>query len=212
MYLEKKSNNKRKWRLRLLGIIVLFITFITCSTNVLAGNQKEEDLKEETKNLMSKSISDLAPKFKSFKDIKEEYNWMVIINGELSKAIPEKIDREDFIKSVHYEATRAGLDPLLVLGLIKVESAFQKYAISSVGARGYMQVMPFWINVIGQKEHNLFHMRTNLRYGCTILKHYLDRENGNMFLALGRYNGSRGKDTYPNAVLKGMTEFKGKIK
>lgn len=209
MYLEKKSNNRSKCRLRLSVIIVLFII---CSTNVLAGNQKEEDLKEETKNLMSKSISDIAPKLNSFKDIKEEYHWMVIISGELSKAIPEKIDREDFIKSVHYEATRAGLDPLLVLGLIKVESAFQKYAISSVGARGYMQVMPFWINVIGQKEHNLFHMRTNLRYGCTILKHYLDRENGNMFLALGRYNGSRGKDTYPNAVLKGMTEFKGKIK
>jgi soluble lytic murein transglycosylase-like protein len=209
VYLEKKSNNRSKCRLRLSVIIVLFII---CSTNVLAGNQKEEDLKEETKNLMSKSISDIAPKLNSFKDIKEEYHWMVIISGELSKAIPEKIDREDFIKNVHYEATRAGLDPLLVLGLIKVESAFQKYAISSVGARGYMQVMPFWINVIGQKEHNLFHMRTNLRYGCTILKHYLDRENGNMFLALGRYNGSRGKDTYPNAVLKGMTEFKGKIK
>lgn len=125
MYLEKKSNNRSKCRLRLSVIIVLFII---CSTNVLAGNQKEEDLKEETKNLMSKSISDIAPKLNSFKDIKEEYNWMVIISGELSKAIPEKIDREDFIKSVHYEATRAGLDPLLVLGLIKVESAFQKYA------------------------------------------------------------------------------------
>lgn len=208
MYLRNKKEIIKN-RSKLLLMIVLFFSF--CSGS-FAGNQKEEDLKEETKNLMSRSLSDLAPKFNSFKDIKEEYNWMVIINGELGKAIPEKVDREDFIRSLHYEATRAGLDPLLVLGLIKVESAFQKYAISDVGARGYMQVMPFWVRVIGQNDHNLFHMRTNLRYGCTILKHYLDREDGNVFLALGRYNGSRGKDTYPNLVLRGMMEFKRKIK
>lgn len=207
--------NKKKYlkenRNKLLLAMIFFVTSFSFISNTYAGHQREEDLKEETKTLMSRNLSDFAPNFNSFKDIREEYNWMIIFSKELSKVMPEKKDREDFLKSVHYEATRAGLDPLLVLGLIKVESAFQKYAVSDVGARGYMQVMPFWLNVIGQSNHNLFHMRTNLRYGCTILKHYLERENGNMFLALGRYNGSRGKDVYPNAVLRGMTEFKRKI-
>ena len=103
--------------------------------------------------------------------------------------------------TVHYEAKRAGLDPQLVLGLIQVESAFRKYAVSPVGARGYMQVMPFWIGVIGGKEDNLFHMRTNLRYGCVILRHYLDVEKGDLYRALGRYNGSVGRPQYPNTVL-----------
>lgn len=207
--------NKKKYlkenRNKLLLAMIFFVTSFSFISNTYAGHQREEDLKEETKTLMSRNLSDFAPNFNSFKDIREEYNWMIVFSKELSKVMPEKKDREDFLKSVHYEATRAGLDPLLVLGLIKVESAFQKYAVSDVGARGYMQVMPFWLNVIGQSNHNLFHMRTNLRYGCTILKHYLERENGNMFLALGRYNGSRGKDVYPNAVLRGMTEFKRKI-
>jgi soluble lytic murein transglycosylase-like protein len=101
---------------------------------------------------------------------------------------------------VHYEATRAGLDPQLVLGLIEVESSFNKYAVSNSGARGYMQVMPFWVKEIGTKGQNLFHLRVNLRYGCAILRHYLDMENGNLFRALGRYNGTLGKSGYPNLV------------
>src|SRR5262249_60849656 len=103
--------------------------------------------------------------------------------------------------SLHYEATRAGLDPQLVLGLIQVESAFRKYAVSTAGAMGFMQVMPFWVKLIGDKEQNLFHLRTNLRYGCTILRFYLDQENGDLYRALGRYNGSLGKPEYPNMVL-----------
>ena len=94
---------------------------------------------------------------------------------------------------MHYEATRAGLDPQLVLGVIHHESGFKKYAVSIADARGYMQVMPFWTKLIGGAEHNLFHLRTNLRYGCVILRHYLDRENGDLFRALGRYNGSLGR-------------------
>jgi soluble lytic murein transglycosylase-like protein len=101
---------------------------------------------------------------------------------------------------VHYEATRAGLDPELVLGLIEVESGFKKYAVSSAGARGYMQVMPFWVDDIGLGDQNLFHLRTNLRYGCTILRHYLDMEKGDLYRALGRYNGSLGQAEYPNLV------------
>src|SRR6185436_10656780 len=108
--------------------------------------------------------------------------------------IPDRKTRIDFLKTVHYEAIRSGLDPQLVLGLIQVESGFRKYAVSSAGARGYMQVMPFWINVIGgNADHNLFHLRTNLRYGCVILRHYLDMEKGDLYRALGRYNGSVGR-------------------
>ncbi len=101
--------------------------------------------------------------------------------------------RIEFLKTVHYEATRAGLDPQLVLGLIQVESGFRKYAVSSAGARGYMQVMPFWLRLIGRRTNNLFHLRTNLRFGCTILRHYLDIEQGDLYRALGRYNGSLGQ-------------------
>ncbi|HET9700754.1 MAG TPA: lytic transglycosylase domain-containing protein, partial [Burkholderiales bacterium] len=107
----------------------------------------------------------------------------------------------EFLTTVQYEATRAGLDPQLVLGVIQVESNFRKYAVSTAGARGYMQVMPFWVKQIGGEHHNLFHLRTNLRYGCVILRHYLDLENGNLFRALGRYNGSLGLADYPNLVL-----------
>ena len=116
--------------------------------------------------------------------------------------MPDRRAREEFLVTVHYEAKRAGLDPQLVLGLIQVESNFRKYAVSSAGARGYMQVMPFWVKLIGQPGQNLFHLRTNLRYGCVILKHYLDIENGDFFRALGRYNGSLGQADYPNMVVR----------
>jgi soluble lytic murein transglycosylase-like protein len=107
----------------------------------------------------------------------------------------------DFLQTLWYESRRAGLEVPLVLGLIQVESGFRKYAISSVGARGYMQVMPFWTRLIGDGDvARLFHVQTNLRFGCVILRHYLDRERGDLFMALGRYNGSRGKDKYPNLV------------
>jgi soluble lytic murein transglycosylase-like protein len=101
---------------------------------------------------------------------------------------------------VRYEAQRAGLDPHLVMGLIQVESGFRKHAVSSAGARGYMQVMPFWVKLIGSPSSNLFHLRTNLRFGCTILRHYLDIEKGDLYRALGRYNGSLGRPEYPNMV------------
>jgi soluble lytic murein transglycosylase-like protein len=109
--------------------------------------------------------------------------------------------RIDFLKTVHYEATRAGLDPQMVLGLIQVESGFKKYAVSYAGARGYMQIMPFWTDLIADGDtRKLFDMHTNIRMGCVILRHYLDLEKGDVYMALGRYNGSRGKPEYPNAV------------
>ena len=124
------------------------------------------------------------------------------LSGRLRSRQPDFNQRKEFLQTVWYESRRAGLDPGLVLGLIQVESAYRKYAVSIVGARGYMQVMPFWTRLIGNGDpSSLFHMQTNLRFGCVILRHYLERERGDLFLALGRYNGSRGKPEYPNAVL-----------
>jgi soluble lytic murein transglycosylase-like protein len=112
--------------------------------------------------------------------------------------------RLGLLRTVHYEATRSGIDPQLLLALIQVESNFRKFAVSSAGARGYTQVMPFWIDHIGQKGDNLFNLRTNLRYGCVILRHYLDIEKDNLWRALGRYNGSLGKPEYPQLVFNAL--------
>lgn len=150
---------------------------------------------------MQKSVSDNASPRLVFTTLAEGHSWLAEMSARLEKRIPDKAVRLDFLKTVHYEATRAGLDPQLVLGLIQVESGFKKYAVSSAGARGYMQVMPFWVRLIGTAEQNLFHLRTNLRYGCTILRHYLDIEKGDLFRALGRYNGSLGRAEYPNLVV-----------
>jgi soluble lytic murein transglycosylase-like protein len=136
-----------------------------------------------------------------FATAEEGEAWLAEMSARLQKRIPDAAYREDLLRTVHYEATRAGLDPQMVLGLIQVESGFKKYAVSSVGARGFMQVMPFWARSIGAADHNLFMLRTNLRYGCTILRHYLDIERGDVYRALGRYNGSLGKPEYPNLVL-----------
>jgi soluble lytic murein transglycosylase-like protein len=122
------------------------------------------------------------------------------MSARLSRRIPDRKTRTDFLTTAHYEARRAGLDPQLVLGLIEVESGFRKYTVSKSGARGYMQVMPFWTGLIGRKGDNLFKLRVNLRYGCVILRHYLDIEKGNLYRALARYNGSLGKPAYPRAV------------
>jgi len=150
---------------------------------------------------MQKSVSDSAAPRLIFKSETEAYSWLGEMSRRLEKRIPDKDFRIDFLKTVHYEATRAGLDPQLVLGLIQVESGFKKYAVSSVGARGFMQVMPFWVRSIGAPDQNLFHLRVNLRYGCTILRHYLDIEHGDLYRALGRYNGSLGQPQYPNMVV-----------
>jgi soluble lytic murein transglycosylase-like protein len=116
--------------------------------------------------------------------------------------------RREFLQTVWYESQRSGLEPSLVLGLIQVESGFRKFAISSAGARGFMQVMPFWTRVLAEGDVSvLFQAQTNLRFGCVILRHYLDIENGDMVMALGRYNGSRGQTPYPNAVLAAQRQW-----
>ena len=186
--------------MQFLRIFLVFTAFISANIAV-AGNQREEPLSNSVKALMQKSISDLASPRLIFASETEGQAWMSDMSQRMAKRLPDVTYRQEFLRSVHYEATRAGLDPQLVLGLIQVESAFKKYAVSSVGARGYMQVMPFWVKTIGNTDHNLFHLRLNLRYGCTILRHYLDIERGDLYRALGRYNGSLGKPQYPNLVV-----------
>ncbi len=182
--------------MRALGLLLLSLSL--CAH---AGGQREEELSASVRASLQKSISDTAPPRLVFSNEQEAYNWLAEMSRRLEKRIPDRDFRIDFLKTVHYEATRAGLDPQLVMGLIQVESGFKKYAVSSVGARGFMQVMPFWVRSIGSPDQNLFHLRINLRYGCTILRHYLDIEKGDLYRALGRYNGSLGKPEYPNMVV-----------
>ena len=139
-----------------------------------AGNQKYEPLAASVQSQMQSTISDEATPFLAFETVEEARAWLAAMSKKLERRIPDRTTREELLITVHYEAKRAALDPQLVLGLIQVESNFRKYAVSSAGARGYMQVMPFWVKQIGKPGHNLFHLRTNLRYGCVILKHYLE--------------------------------------
>lgn len=180
---------------------IFFTAMLLFALNAHAGRQIEEPLSNSVKALMQKSISDNAAPRLVFATEVEGQRWLAEMSQRLKKRIPDQAYREDLLRTVHYEATRAGLDPQMVMGLIQVESGFKKYAVSSVGARGFMQVMPFWVKSIGAPDHNLFHLRLNLRYGCTILRHYLDIEKGDLYRALGRYNGSLGRPEYPNLVL-----------
>lgn len=179
----------------------LIAAILLCGASAaFAGAQKYEPLSASVQGALHKAVSDSRPSVSSFKTSMDAVDWLGEMSRRLEKRIPNRDYRIDLLRSVHYEATRAGLDPQLVLGLMQVESGFRKYAVSSAGARGYMQVMPFWLKLIGRPEDSLFDLRTNLRYGCTILRHYLDIEKGNLYRALGRYNGSLGKPEYPNMV------------
>jgi len=178
----------------------LLSTLLLVAGPAVAGAQKYEPLAASVQAAMYSAVSDRKPPASSFRNPVEAVYWLEEMSGRLTKRMPNQESRLAFLRAVHYEATRAGLDPQLVLGLIQVESGFKKYAVSSAGARGYMQVMPFWVKLIGGRNDNLFHLRMNLRYGCTILKHYLDIERGDLFRALGRYNGSLGRAEYPDAV------------
>ena len=183
---------------------MFLLVFLACAFTAPAANagaQIYEPLSASVRALLNRAISDTAAPRLVFDSPAEANLWLAEMSQRMEKRIPDKAVRLDFLKTVQYEASRAGLDPQLVLGLIQVESGFKKYAVSSAGARGYMQVMPFWVRQIGTSDQNLFHLRTNLRYGCTILRHYLDIEKGNLFRALGRYNGSLGQAAYPNMVV-----------
>ncbi len=183
------------------------------SSGAKAGAQLEEPLADKVRSALAASVADSAPPRPSFASIEDRLaylRWLGATSEKLKKRKSEHAVRVEFLEAVWYESKRAGLEPELVLGLIQVESGFRKYAISVAGARGYMQVMPFWARSIGNGDASrLFHMQTNLRFGCVILRHYLDIEKGDLFLALGRYNGSRGRGEYPNAVFANRRQWLG---
>lgn len=176
-----------------------------------AGAQVEEPLADAMRSALTASIAQAAPPRPRFDqvDARMAYlRWLGEMSERLKRRKTETQIRIEFLETVWYEAKRAGLEPSLVLGLIQVESGFRKYAISIAGARGYMQVMPFWAKLIGDGDAaRLFHMQSNLRFGCVILRHYLDQEKGDMFMALGRYNGSRGRPEYPRAVFAARRQW-----
>ena len=206
--------SRRKW----LQSAYLFPSLLLFSEQSKAGNQLEEPLADSVRGALSAAISSTAPPIPEFNDTESRLKYIRWLAAMSDRLYPKKRDfntRKEFLQTVWYESKRAGLDTALVLGLTQVESNFRKYAVSPVGARGYMQIMPFWMRVIGGSEKGdagkLFHMQTNIRFGCVILRHYLDRERGDLFLGLGRYNGSRGKAAYPDAVFaaKKKWEFAG---
>jgi len=176
-----------------------------------AGAQVEEPLADAVRTALAASVAEQAPPRPTFEKIEERLaylKWLSAASERLKRRKADHHTRVEFLEALWYESKRAGLEPALVLGLVQVESGFRKYAISVAGARGYMQVMPFWARLIGDGDvHRLFHLQTNLRFGCVILRHYLERERGDMFLALGRYNGSRGRAEYPNAVFASRRQW-----
>ena len=189
----------------LLGILSFF------GGTAYAGEQLEEPLADSVRTALTSAVSNRAPPVPQFSDSESRrayQNWTQHMATQLERFIPEAHSRQEFSQTVWYESKRAGLDLALVLGLIQVESNFRKFAVSSVGARGFMQVMPFWVRLIGDSDvSKLFHLQTNLRFGCVILRHYLDREQGDAFMGLGRYNGSRGQAPYPEAVLAARNKW-----
>jgi len=179
---------------------------------VHAGSQIEEPLSHAVRTALSAAVAASAPPEPVLATSAEQQayaQWQTHCSQRLTRYKAHPMERQEFLQTLWYEARRAGLSLSLVLGLVQVESAFRKFAISSAGARGYMQVMPFWARSIGEGDASrLFHMQTNLRFGCVILRHYLDREGGDLFMGLGRYNGSRGQAPYPQAVLAAQQRWR----
>ena len=198
---------RRAWLARCAGAAATLAAWPSAQ----AGTQAEEPLADAVRTALSAAIARAAPPRLPFASTEQRLaflQWQGTMSERLKRHKTEAHTRLEFLETLWYESTRAGLEPALVLGLIQVESGFRKYAISSAGARGYMQVMPFWARVIGDGDASrLFHLQTNLRFGCVILRHYLDTERGNLFMALGRYNGSRGKSPYPDAVMANRTRW-----
>ncbi len=169
----------------------------------LAGAQQYEVLSASVRAALANAVNDRASV--DMRDL-DTRAWVRGMTRRVATRFPDEEAAREFLGLVRYEAMRAGLDPHLVLAVIDIESKFRKYAVSKSGARGLMQVMPFWVKQIGAPKDNLFQERINLRYGCTILRHYLDHERGNLANALGRYNGSLGQADYPNRVLRALKE------
>jgi len=169
----------------------------------LGGAQQYEVLSASVRATLARAVNERSSV--DFKDL-DTRAWVRAMTRRVVGRFPDEDAARQFLALARYESMRAGLDPHLVLAVIDVESEFRKYAVSKAGARGLMQVMPFWVKELGEPGQNLFNERVNLRYGCTILRHYLDRENGNVANALARYNGSLGQSDYPNRVQKALRD------
>ena len=189
-----------RWRARTAAVA---LSLCMAAGGAQAGAQRYEPLSNSVRSALAAALLDRSAPEPRYASTLEKADWLAEMSARLPvRHKPTHRERVEFLQMVRYEAQRAGLEPSLVLGLIQVESGFRRHAISSAGARGYMQVMPFWTSVIGDGDASaLFDTRSNLRYGCTILRHYLDIERGDLYRALGRYNGSLGRPEYPNAVL-----------
>lgn len=173
------------------------------SATAHAGAQQYEALSASVRATLAQAVTERAADDRDDPEVRE---WVRTMLPRIAGNVRDDATARELLVMTRYEARRAGLDPRLVLAIIDVESGFRKYAVSRAGARGYMQVMPFWVREIGMPGQNLFHVRTNLRYGCVILRHYLQIENGNLHNALGRYNGSLGRPEYPGRVLRALRE------
>jgi soluble lytic murein transglycosylase-like protein len=195
-------STNRRWLIVTIGVAALALAPL----RALAGAQTEEYLAPSVVAGLSKAISD-APVPTNYANRADLQPWLRDMSQRIAFKMPDERERRELLATVYYEAERAGLDPQLLLGVMYHESGFKKYAISTAGARGYMQVMPFWVRQIGQPDQNLFHLRTNLRYGAVILRHYLAMENGDYYRALGRYNGSLGRPEYPSAVMAAIQRY-----
>lgn len=182
------------------GLAALLLMLLGLCQSAFAATLERPD--DQLRNLLEKTISEAD----SFQDRFDAEVWLMDMSNRLKSLVPDHDQRLELLKNIHYEATKAGLHPEMVLAVINVESNFDRWAISHAGAQGLMQVMPFWLKEIPQAGDNLFDIRTNLRFGCTILKHYIDREKGDFQRALARYNGSLGKTWYPNRVFKLLTK------
>jgi soluble lytic murein transglycosylase-like protein len=177
---------------RFISKSVLLLTFIVCS-DAFAQQIPDPELREALR--VAASAAD------SFDDRFAAEVWLSDMSRRLERQVPDQEERMRILTRVHYEASIAELEPELVLAVIDVESNFDTYAVSVAGALGLMQIMPFWKDEIGRPDDNLIRLETNLRYGCTILKYYLNKEDGDLRRALGRYNGSLGRRKYPNKVI-----------
>jgi len=193
-------------RATLCGIAAA-VTTLVVPLAARAGAQVEEQLAPSVAAGLQRAIAD-NPVPADYVNRPDLQPWLTEMGRRLAWRLPDERERRELLATVHYEAVRAGLDPQLVLGVMHHESGFKKYAISVADARGFMQVMPFWVRLIGGPDQNLFNLRTNLRYGCVILRHYLDMENGDLYRALGRYNGSLGRSEYPSAVVAAMARYR----
>ncbi len=211
---DERLSARGRSRRELVAAIVLGPLAAAVPCRAFAAGQIEEPLADSVRTALAAAVADGAPPKPAFTTIEARIGylrWLGEMSTRMRRREPDAPRRLDFLEAAWYESARAGLDPSLVLGLIQVESGFRKYAVSTAGARGYTQVMPFWARQIGDGDaRQLFHMQTNLRFGCVILRHYLDRERGDLFLALGRYNGSRGRAEYPNAVFASQQQWRWK--